>query len=76
MVYNDASLVGYIADASWAFNWNTDANRELPTAVEFCPMLWGPKMYTRWQPAVSKALSSEAAACWVSTSRIIRLRLT
>ncbi|KUL81595.1 hypothetical protein ZTR_10503 [Talaromyces verruculosus] len=56
--YNDASLVGYVADASWAYNWNVNANGELPPGVEYCPMLWGPKMYTQWHSAVSNALSS------------------
>jgi hypothetical protein len=55
--YNDASLVSAITGAGWAYDWNFDSAGELPSGVEYCPMLWGPKMYDQWQSAATSALS-------------------
>jgi Glycosyl hydrolase catalytic core len=55
--YNDVSLVSLITDASWAYNWNDASDGTVPSGVEYCPMLWGPKMYNSWTSAVSTALS-------------------
>lgn len=56
--YNDASLVSLISGASWAYNWDDVAEGTLPTGVEYCPMLWGSKMYDSWASSVTTALDS------------------
>ncbi|EED22094.1 conserved hypothetical protein [Talaromyces stipitatus ATCC 10500] len=56
--YNDVSLVSLISGASWAYNWNDDSGGSVPTGVDYCPMLWGSKMYDSWTSSVNKALSS------------------
>jgi hypothetical protein len=58
VAYNDVSLVSLVSGASWAYNWNLESGGSLPSGVEYCPMLWGPKMYNDWSSAVSTALSS------------------
>lgn len=55
--YNDPSLVGAITGASWAYDWNLETMGTLPSGIDFCPMLWGPKMYDQWQSAATTALS-------------------
>lgn len=56
--YNDVSLVSLVTGASWAYNWNLESGGAVPSGVDYCPMLWGPKMYNDWNPAVQTALSS------------------
>ncbi|KAH8705566.1 hypothetical protein BGW36DRAFT_393148 [Talaromyces proteolyticus] len=56
--YNDASLVSAITNAGWAYDWNLDSDGTLPSGVEYCPMLWGQKMYDQWQSSASSYLSS------------------
>lgn len=56
--YNDVSLVSLVTGASWAYNWNLESGGSLPPGVEYCPMLWGPKMYNDWNSAVNTPLSS------------------
>lgn len=56
--YNDVSLVSLVSGASWAYNWDLQPGGSLPPGVDYCPMLWGPKMYSDWSSAVSTALSS------------------
>lgn len=56
--YNDASLVSAIPGAGWAYNWNLEPDGQLPPGVEYCPMLWGPKMYGQWQSAATSAISA------------------
>lgn len=61
--YNDVSLVSLVSGASWAYNWNLESGGSLPPGVDYCPMLWGPKMYSDWSSAVSTALSSGGSSC-------------
>uniref|UniRef100_A0A093VI55 Alkali-sensitive linkage protein 1 n=1 Tax=Talaromyces marneffei PM1 TaxID=1077442 RepID=A0A093VI55_TALMA len=56
--YNDVSLVSLVSSASWAYNWNLESGGPVPSGVDYCPMLWGPKMYNGWNSAVTTALSS------------------
>lgn len=56
--YSNITLVGSFEHSSWAYNWDMYAGGDLPPGVEYCPMLWGPKMYGQWHSAVSNALSS------------------
>lgn len=43
--YNDASLVtalcGDSSGISWAYNWGSSSDGDLPSGVEYVPMLWG-----------------------------------
>lgn len=55
--YNDVSLVSLISGASWAYNWNDVSDGTVPSGVEYCPMLWGSKMYDSWTSSVDTALS-------------------
>ncbi|EED18611.1 conserved hypothetical protein [Talaromyces stipitatus ATCC 10500] len=54
--YNDASLVGLVTDASWAYNWGSYGGN-LPSGVEFVPMLWGSNT-NGWDNNVQAALTS------------------
>ena len=59
--YNDASLVAALLSGktvTWAYNWNSEANGQLPEGVMYIPMLWGTKMLDGWSSAVESALSS------------------
>ncbi|KAL3492214.1 hypothetical protein BJX62DRAFT_203419 [Aspergillus germanicus] len=59
--YNDASLVQQLSNSglvSWAYNWNMYTMGDLPSEVEFVPMLWGTKMFTGWFAAIQTLLSS------------------
>lgn len=43
--YNDISLVsalcGDSSSVSWAYNWGSSSDGDLPSGVEYVPMLWG-----------------------------------
>jgi hypothetical protein len=56
--YNNVTLVDSLKHASWAYNWDMYADGVLPFGVEYCPMLWGPKMYDQWHSAALNALLS------------------
>jgi hypothetical protein len=54
--YNDASVISTITGASWAYDWNFSPDGTVPDGVEFCPMLWGSKMFEGWQSAAQIAI--------------------
>ncbi|KAL3460259.1 hypothetical protein BJX64DRAFT_290422 [Aspergillus heterothallicus] len=59
--YNDATLVQTLSNSglvSWAYDWNMYIMGDLPSGVEFVPMLWGSKMFTGWFAAIQTLLSS------------------
>ncbi|KAL4784299.1 hypothetical protein BJX76DRAFT_327635 [Aspergillus varians] len=59
--YNDAALVESLSSGgsvSWAYNWNMYTMGDLPSNVEFVPMLWGTKMFTGWFAAIQTLLNS------------------
>lgn len=56
--YNDVSLVSLITGASWAYNWNDQSGGAVPSGVDYCPMLWGSKMFDSWDSSVNQALAS------------------
>ena len=59
--YNDVSLIQSLLSGkpiSWAYNWNVEANGDVPKGVMYIPMLWGTKMLGQWPDAAEKALSS------------------
>ncbi|KAL4810874.1 hypothetical protein BDV18DRAFT_128157 [Aspergillus unguis] len=59
--YNDASTVESLASSgtvSWAYDWNMYTMGDLPSSVEFVPMLWGSKMFTGWFAAIQTLLNS------------------
>ncbi|KAJ5214970.1 hypothetical protein N7468_010649 [Penicillium chermesinum] len=59
--YNDISTVFPLASSgtvSWAYNWAGSLNGDLPSGVEYVPMLWGAKFFTGWVSAIETALSS------------------
>lgn len=59
--YNDASTVQSLANSgsvSWAYDWNMYTMGDLPSDVEFVPMLWGSKMFTGWFAAIQTLLNS------------------
>ncbi|KAE8148063.1 hypothetical protein BDV25DRAFT_159066 [Aspergillus avenaceus] len=62
--YNDASTVqslGNNGSISWAYDWNMVADGDLPSGVEFVPMLWGSKMFGEWFSSIETVLSSGAS---------------
>ncbi|EHA22145.1 hypothetical protein ASPNIDRAFT_125691, partial [Aspergillus niger ATCC 1015] len=59
--YNDASLVRTLANSksgsmSWSYNWDMKKNGNMPSGVEFVPMLWGTDSVDDWDSAVKTAL--------------------
>ncbi|KAB8074718.1 hypothetical protein BDV29DRAFT_173188 [Aspergillus leporis] len=59
--YNDASTVQSLSSSgtvSWAYDWNMIANGDLPSGVEFVPMLWGSKMFGDWFSSIQTVLAS------------------
>lgn len=59
--YNEAPLVSALSNGgavSWAYNWNSSPDGDLPPGVSFIPMLWGQKSLDSWSSAVQSALSS------------------
>lgn len=61
--YNEATLVSALTDSSsvisWAYNWGSTINGDIPSGVEYVPMLWGSSStYTDyWTAAVKTALA-------------------
>ena len=59
VAYNDvAAILPFTSAASWAYNWNKVPDGKVPQGVEYCPMLWGEKMYNGWNEAAEQALAS------------------
>lgn len=59
--YNDVSTVSPLASTgtiTWAYNWAGSLDGNLPSGVEYVPMLWGAKFFTGWISAIETALSS------------------
>ncbi|KAH8427826.1 glycoside hydrolase family 128 protein [Aspergillus melleus] len=59
--YNEAEVVNSLSSSGkigWAYDWNMYSNGELPTDIEFVPMLWGSKMFEGWSVAIQTALAS------------------
>jgi hypothetical protein len=55
--YNDASVIATLTGAAWAYDWNYSPDGTVPEGVEYCPMLWGSKMFNGWQSAVQTAIA-------------------
>ncbi|OKL61446.1 hypothetical protein UA08_03269 [Talaromyces atroroseus] len=61
--YNDASLVsaliGDSSDISWAYNWGCGSYADLPSGVEYVPMLWGASStyLDAWTSEIESAIS-------------------
>ncbi|KAL1990993.1 hypothetical protein VTN49DRAFT_5497 [Thermomyces lanuginosus] len=59
VAYNDAAaILPFASAASWAYNWNKVPDGQIPQGVEYCPMLWGAKMFDGWTQAAEQALAS------------------
>lgn len=59
--YNDINTVSTLTSAgtiSWAYNWGMWLSGDLPSNVEYVPMLWGAQDFTGWVTAIETALSS------------------
>ncbi|KAJ5924099.1 hypothetical protein N7466_008286 [Penicillium verhagenii] len=59
--YNEATLVSALTSSSsvvsWAYNWGSTIDGDLPSGVEYVPMLWGIDDVDTWAAAVSTALA-------------------
>ncbi|KAJ5646212.1 hypothetical protein N7490_002584 [Penicillium lividum] len=59
--YNDATLVSALTDSSsvisWAYNWGSTIDGDIPSGVEYVPMLWGSDDVDSWAAAVKTALA-------------------
>lgn len=60
--YNDADLVSALIGSSssitWAYNWGSSSDGDMPSGVEYVPMLWGSDDFTGWITALETALDS------------------
>jgi hypothetical protein len=62
--YNDVSLVsalcGDSSSISWAYNWGSSSDGDLPSGVEYVPMLWGTSslFVDGWTTNVESAIAS------------------
>ncbi|KAJ5668895.1 hypothetical protein N7462_009965 [Penicillium macrosclerotiorum] len=60
--YNTASLVSALstssAQISWAYNWGSAVDGDIPSGVEYVPMLWGADSIDGWTSAVKKAIKN------------------
>lgn len=59
--YNDVKTVSALSNSgtvSWAYNWAMSLSGNLPTGVDFVPMLWGAKDLGGWAGTIETALSS------------------
>ncbi|KAJ5739820.1 hypothetical protein N7533_012604 [Penicillium manginii] len=59
--YNDVSTVSAMTSSgnvAWAYNWAMSLSGDLPTGIDFVPMLWGAKDFGGWVTAIETALSS------------------
>ncbi|KAH8674838.1 glycosyl hydrolase catalytic core-domain-containing protein [Tricladium varicosporioides] len=60
VAYNDASLVSAFSkypEVSWAYNW-ADATLDIPSRIEYVPMLWGLRDDQNWESNAEKAILS------------------
>ncbi|KAJ5925274.1 hypothetical protein N7454_007913 [Penicillium verhagenii] len=59
--YNEATLVSALTSSSsvvsWAYNWGSTIDGDLPSGVEYVPMLWGIDDVDTWAAAVTTALA-------------------
>ncbi|KAJ5627390.1 CAZyme family GH128 [Penicillium herquei] len=58
--YNDVSTVSALSNTgtvTWAYNW-AFSDSDLPSGVDYVPMLWGAKFFGGWLTAIESALSS------------------
>ncbi|KAJ5123660.1 Glycoside hydrolase superfamily [Penicillium atrosanguineum] len=58
--YNDINTVSPLTTdgtISWAYNWGMWSFGDLPSNVEYVPMLWGSQYFTGWVAAIETALS-------------------
>ncbi|KAK5801202.1 hypothetical protein VI817_003414 [Penicillium citrinum] len=59
--YNDISTVSAMTgsgNVAWAYNWAMSLSGNLPSGVDFVPMLWGARDFGGWFAAIETALSS------------------
>ncbi|KAJ5102622.1 hypothetical protein N7532_003151 [Penicillium argentinense] len=59
--YNDISTVSALTNTgtvAWAYNWAMSLSGDLPSGIDFVPMLWGAKDFGGWVAAIETALSS------------------
>jgi len=59
--YNDVSTVPAMTgsgNVAWAYNWAMSLSGNLPSGVDFVPMLWGARDFGGWVTAIETALSS------------------
>ncbi|KAJ5160819.1 uncharacterized protein N7482_007823 [Penicillium canariense] len=59
--YNDASTVSPLTASgkvSWAYNWGMSLYSDLPSNVDFVPMLWGARDFGGWFTTIETVLSS------------------
>lgn len=59
--YNDVKTVSALSNTgavSWAYNWAMSLSGDLPSGVDFVPMLWGTKDLGGWTSAIETLLSS------------------
>ncbi|KAJ5982429.1 hypothetical protein N7451_012529 [Penicillium sp. IBT 35674x] len=59
--YNDAKFVSALSIdpgiISWAYNWGSTSNGDIPSGEEYVPMLWGSVDVDSWAAAVKTALA-------------------
>ncbi|KAJ5083154.1 hypothetical protein N7456_012581 [Penicillium angulare] len=59
--YNDVSAVSSLTSSgtvSWAYNWAFSLDGNLPSGVDYVPMLWGAKFFGGWITGIESLLSS------------------
>ncbi|PVH68028.1 glycoside hydrolase family 128 protein, partial [Cadophora sp. DSE1049] len=60
VAYNDASFVSAFSEypkVTWAYNW-ADVTPDIPSSIEYVPMLWGLGHTQDWESNAKKAISS------------------
>lgn len=62
LAYNSAALTNAFAGTSmsWAYNWAPIPDGVLDSAIEFVPMLWGPKTLSGWETGLKSSLAAGA----------------
>jgi hypothetical protein len=61
VAYNDPAAVHTLASSggiSWAYDWAGSIFGNLPSGIEFVPMLWGTRDFGGWLTTIETALSS------------------
>lgn len=59
--YNDISTVSPLTSSgtvSWAYNWAFSLDGDLPSGIDYVPMLWGAKFFGGWLTGIESLLSS------------------